>query len=182
METTVNLLEKKLKGYSVAQLKSKLQRGCPELDKEICIAILKKRGENTSQWEVTEEKEQVFVNEDVKLTEEEIEIVEKAEMAFEKEKPSLSKLKDILKDEKKIVVKERKVKDKKVSDEKTGSHIESVEMEGLKVGDDVKLSDGSLGSIMKMFYSHKNGKEICKVKKSDGSFIHKMTSKLELKK
>lgn len=176
------LLEKKLKGYSVAQLLAKLQRGCIETEKEICVAVLKKRGQDVSKWETVEEKEQVFVNEDVELTDEEIEIVEKAEMAFEKEKPSLSKLKDILKDEKKIVVKERKVKDKKVSDEKTGSHTESVEIDDLKVGDDVKLSDGSLGSIMKMFYSHKNGKEICKVKKSDGSFIHKMTGKLELKK
>ena len=175
------LLEKKLKGYSVAQLLAKLQRGCIETEKEICVTVLKKRGQDVSKWETVEEKEQVFVNEDVELTEEEIEIVEKAEIAFEKEKPSLSKLKDILKDEKKTVVKERKAKDKKVSDEKTGSHTESVEMEGLKVDSEVKC-EGLIGKVTKMFFSHKNGKEICKVTLQDGTFVHKRTNKLELKK
>jgi hypothetical protein len=98
METTV-LLEKKLKGYSVAQLKSKLQRGCPENEKAICLGILKKRNEDTSKWEAPNEKLGVFINEDIELTPEEVEIVEKAEIAHEKtQKTKLSQLKDILKE------------------------------------------------------------------------------------
>jgi hypothetical protein len=44
------LLEIKLKKFSVNQIISKLQRGCPEVEKEICISILKKRGQDVSKF------------------------------------------------------------------------------------------------------------------------------------
>lgn len=154
METTFNLLEKKLKGYSVAQLKSKLQRGCPENEKAICIEILKKRNEDTSKWEVPNEKLGVFINEDVELTPEEAVIVEKAEIAQEKvEKTNLSKLKDILKES---APKIEKSKVEKVKTEKTTS----IHIEGFKKGDKVFFMDGETKVTGKIrgFYSETRAK------------------------
>lgn len=154
METTFNLLEKKLKGYSVAQLKSKLQRGCPENEKAICIEILKKRNEDTSQWEVPNEKLGVFINEDVEITSEEAILIENAEIAQEKvEKTKLSKLKDILKES---TPKTEKPKVEKVKIEKS----DSIQVEGFEKGDKVsfiaqKTKETKEGIIKSIFFYKK---------------------------
>lgn len=159
------LLEIKLKKFSVNQIISKLQRGCPEVEKEICISILKKRGEDTSKWEVPNEKLGVFINEDVELTSEEMKIVEKAEIAFEKEeKPSLSKLKDILKKDKvkpvKTVVEQ---KSKEVENLIIGS---SVEFKPFKKDSSIEVCQG----VVSKFNYDKAGKEFILIKSGSNSF------------
>lgn len=78
------LLQKKLGKFSVNQLVSKLDRGCSEPEKKIAIEILAKRGQDTSKWAPVIAKE-VFVNEDVVLTEEEKVQIAAAEKKFDAE-------------------------------------------------------------------------------------------------
>jgi hypothetical protein len=170
METTVNLLEKKLKGYSVAQLKSKLQRGCPELDKEICISILKKRGEDTSKWEVSNEKLGIFINEVADLTPEEVEIIEEVEIAekssedFEKQKHS-SKLKQILKSDKKLNTL------LKISVEKPNiaidTQVEFISSRNSKIAPKQLLK----GCVKSIFICFKTHREFARIQTDKGMFL-----------
>ena len=102
-----------------------------------------------------------------------------------KEEPTQSKVQKKVegKTEKVVKSKEEGKKEKKVSKIKKEKILQSSEVEDLKVGVSVcflnKENEKIYGDIVKIFLSHKNNKEICKINIKDcDKFVHKRTNKL----